>query len=568
MPEDKPLTFKSHNELPPMAASLGRMSVMATGSWRNAEPFYIDHTPPCTFKCPAGNDIAGFLRLTAEGKYSEAWELILRTSPFPGICGRVCPHPCESECNRNELGGKVNIHSIERFLADKCVDIQLPKAEIKYPDKKIAVIGSGPAGLSAAFHLTQAGYPVTVFESYPKAGGMMRVGIPDYRLPREALDREIAAIVSSGTEIKTGVKIGKDVDLQILRKEYPAIFIAVGNHSSRSLGIKNEDHPDIISGVEMLRRIAFGENPGIKGKVVVIGGGNTAMDTARSASRLGAEVKVLYRRTRSEMPAIEEEIDECLAEGIPIEFLTAPVGIHTKNGRITGVRCNRMKLGDPDSSGRRRPVPVEGSEFTIPTAQIISAIGESPDISFVAKDLKVEKWGIPADEFGITNVSGVFAGGDSSTGEGTVTHAIGSGRRAAIAIQKFLKGESLSSSDKIPPSLINVSPQIVRFENLNTAYFDYQFRIEADFKPIHDRRGNFSEIVSSFDEELALREAQRCLSCGSCVGCDNCYVFCPDAAVSHGDEPGKYIIDLKHCKGCGLCAEECPRFCMELKPVR
>ena len=568
MPEDKPITFKSYKELPPMAASLGRMSVMETGSWRNAEPFYIDHIPPCTFKCPAGNDISGFLRLTAEGKYSEAWKLILQTSPFPGICGRVCPHPCESECNRGDLGGKINIHSIEHFLADKCFNLEIAEPEIKYPDKKIAIIGSGPAGLSCAWHLNHAGYPVTVFESHPKAGGMMRVGIPDYRLPKNILDREISAIERCGSEIRTGVKIGRDIDLASLSQDYAAVFIAVGNHSSRSLGIKDEDHPDVISGVELLRRIAFGENPEIRGKVLVVGGGNTAMDAARSAHRLGADVKVIYRRTRQEMPAIEEEIDECLAEGIPLDFLTAPVGIHSKDGKITGVECIRMKLGDPDSSGRRRPVPVEGSEFNIPADQIISAIGESPDISFVSNGLKIENWGIPADDFGITNVPGIFAGGDASTGEGTVTHAIGSGRRSAIAIKKYLEGESISPLDKLPPSLVHVSPQITRFEDLNTAYFDFQFRIDADYLHIHDRKGNFSEIVSVMDESLALQEAQRCFSCGICVGCDNCYVFCPDAAVSHGDEPGKYIIDLKHCKGCGLCAEECPRFCIELKPVR
>ncbi len=569
MSGDKPKVFKSWRDLPPMAASFERMSVNDTGSWRNAEPLYINHTPPCTAKCPAGNDIAGFLKLASEGRFREAYELILETSPFPGICGRVCPHPCESECNRDTQGGRVNIHSIERFLAEVNADAPLPGKNLKYPDVKVAVIGSGPAGLSCAYHLARAGYPAQVFESYPLPGGMMRVGIPDYRLPKDVLDREIAALEAAGVEIATGVRVGNDIKFAALREKFAAVFIAVGFHRSRAMGIEGEDHPDVVAGVEILRRIALGENPKFKDKALVVGGGNTAMDAARSAARLGVEVTVVYRRSREEMPAISEEVEACLEEGVPIEFLTTPVKAHISGGRITEVECIRMRLGEPDSSGRRRPVPIEGSNFTIEAGQIITAIGEFPDLSFIDDKLKVESWGIPADEFGITNRPGVFAGGDAATGAGTVSHAIGSGRRAALAIESYLKGREIDRAMEIlPPSLRRVDSKVVRVEDLNLEYFEFRPRIEASALRINEREGNFNEIHRVLSESEALYEAQRCFSCGACPSCDNCYVFCPDAAIQiSAGEGQRYSIDLKHCKGCGVCAAECPRLCIEMKPV-
>ena len=569
MAEDKPIIFKTYRDLPLMPASLGRMTVNDTGSWRNVEPYYIDHTPPCNLKCPADNDIVNFLRLTSEGKFRQAWELILETSPFPGVCGRVCPHPCESECNRDKLGGVTNIHSIERFLADMNFEAPIQEVSIKYPDKRAAIIGSGPAGLACAWHLNRAGYPATVFESHPQAGGMMRVGIPDYRLPKDVLDREIAAIQAGGTEIKTSCRVGDDITFDELMKEYAAVFIAVGFHQSRALGAEGEEHPDVVPGIELLRRIALGEAHGLKEKVLVVGGGNTAMDAARSAQRLGAEVTVVYRRTRNEMPAISEEIDELLAEGIPIDFLTTPVKVHTNGDVIEKVECIRMKLGEPDSSGRRRPVPIEGSNFFVEADQVITAIGETPDLGFISDDLKVERWGVIADDFGVTNIPGVFAGGDAATGEGTVTHAIGSGRRAATAIINYIEGGELSEMDKLSPSLQRVDSKVVRFEDLNLDYFERQERIESSHIALEERRGKFREIYQTMDAARALYEAQRCMSCGTCPGCDNCFVFCPDAAIAYSDEPGqKYVIDIMHCKGCGLCASECPRMCVEMKPVR
>jgi len=569
MADNDKIVVSGYKDIPPMPVSRGSMVVNDTGSWRNAEPLYIDHTPPCNFKCPAGNDVVGFLRLAGEGKYEEAWKLILETSPLPGICGRVCPHPCESECNRIYLGGEIKIHSIERFLADSNFSQNLPKNKITHPKQKVAVIGSGPAGLSCAWQLNRFGYPVTIFEQHEKAGGMMRVGIPDFRLPKDILDGEIDTIVHAGTEIRTGIEIGKDISFTDLRKEYSAVFIAIGFHKSYSLGIPGEEHPDIMAGTDFLRRIALGERIELKKNVLVIGGGNTAVDTARTAKRLGADVKVIYRRTRNEMPAIPEEVDELLEEKIPLQFLTTPVKIHASGGTISKVVCIKMKLGEPDSSGRRRPKPVEGSNFIIEADQVFTAIGESSDLAFVKDEVKTERWGIPTDIFGRTDVPGIFAGGDTSTGEGTVSHAIGSGRKTALAIKSYLDGSDIADNDLISPSLKDVNPRVVLFEDLKLDYFESIEPIDLKHQSPDERIKNFSEIVAPISKNEALYESQRCMSCGTCPECDNCYVFCPDGAIRYSDEPGKkYLIDIKHCKGCGLCAAECPRYCIELNAIR
>ena len=569
MAEDKGTNVRGWKDLPPMPVSTGSMAVNDTGSWRNAEPVYTDHTPPCNFKCPAGNDVAGFLRLTSEGKYREAWELIRQTSPFPGVCGRVCPHPCESECNRLYLGGHLKIHAVERFLADRNMQEWTELSSIKYRDQSVAVIGSGPAGLSCAWHLNRMGYKVTVFEKHSWTGGMMRLGIPNFRLPKDILNREIKSIERAGVKIITGVGIGRDLEFSELRSQFEAVFISVGFHNSYSLGIEGEDHPDIVSGTSFLREHSLGNKVDLKKRVLVVGGGNTAMDTARTALRLGADPMVIYRRTREEMPAIAEEIDETMEEGIPIEFLTAPVTVMTDSGKITGVECLRMKLGDPDSSGRRRPVPIEGSNFTIEADQVFTAIGETADLSFLGGDVQIEKWGVTTDEFGRTNVPGIFAGGDAATGEGTVSHAIGSGRKTALAIEAYLKDETITEAELNPPSLQNVSPQVVTFDQLNIDYFDNREPVPIRGTAPDNRKGNFEEIHGTLSEKQALYESQRCMSCGSCPECDNCLIFCPDAAVKHVEnQSSKYLIDMKHCKGCGLCVSECPRYCMELHPVR
>jgi NADPH-dependent glutamate synthase beta subunit-like oxidoreductase len=576
------IVFRTEADMPYLPMSLGTTLVNKTGSWRYIRPLYVDKTPPCNYSCPAGEDIVGYLALIKEGKYKEAWELIKQENPFPGVCGRVCPHPCESECNRGELGGAIAIHTLERFLADWAASQRLSVSTSRRYDARVAVIGSGPAGLSCAYHLTRWGYPVTVFEALPVAGGMMRVGIPEYRLPRQVLDREIADIEALGVEIKTGMRLGDNLQMSEL-DDYDAIFIAVGLQRSRKLNIAGEDAEGVIHGLEFLKRVNLGEEIQVGPRVAVIGGGNTAIDAARTALRLGLEATILYRRSRAEMPAIADEIEEALAEGISIRYLVAPTRILSEDGRVSKLECIKMRLGEPDESGRRRPIPIEGSEFTIEVDTVIPAIAQEADLSFLEAGswkLEVEGGRIVIDAAGATPRLGIFAGGDVATPFGTVAHAIGSGKRAALAIDRYLRGEELSGFPPMDEAVHAVSkdidPTIVRFEDLNLAYFEELERTAQPQMPIEERVRGFEEVNLGFSGEEAQAEAERCFSCGTCNLCDTCLTFCPDVAIARLVAPpypvplarlngAGYEINYDYCKGCGVCAEECPRYAISIE---
>ncbi len=566
---DEVITFRSEADMPPMPASLGTTLYNKTGGWRYMRPLYRDKTPPCSHNCPAGEDISLQISLIAQGRFEEALELIRLENPFPGVTGRVCPHPCEAECNRAEYGGRVAIHDLERFVADHAAPKRPSVQASQRRDARVAIIGSGPAGLTCAYHLARWGYPVTVFEALPVPGGMMRVGIPDYRLPKDVLEREIAAIEALGVEIKTNMRLGDNLGLDDL-KDYKAIFIAVGLSKSRRLNIPGEEAAGVIPGLEFLKRLNLGEEVRVGPRVVVVGGGNTAMDAARSALRLGAKVTVLYRRSCQEMPAIPEEVDEALEEGVDIQFLVAPVEVLVRDGRAAGLRCVRMRLGEPDESGRPRPIPIEGSEFTVEADTIIPAIGQEADLSFLDGQVEVERGRILIDLAGATSRPGIFAGGDVATPFGTVAHAIGSGKRAAMAIDRYLRGEEpptlppLEESVRFSPR--PVEPELVRFEDLNLAYFEWDERRESAVRPPEERVKDFDEVALGLDEEQALAEASRCFNCGTCILCDNCLNFCPDVAVfrRNGSYPF-YEINYDYCKGCGICAEECPRDAISLE---
>jgi 2-oxoacid:acceptor oxidoreductase delta subunit (pyruvate/2-ketoisovalerate family) len=563
------INIKSYRDLPIAPASLGKMSVNKTASWRNAEPYYEDKAAPCNLSCPAGTNVVDFIHLLGESKYEEGLRLILNTNPFPGVCGRVCPHPCEAECNRGNMGGKVNVHMLERYLADSGFDLDLkPDFIAGEKSQSVGVIGAGPAGLSCAYQLARRGYPVTIYDALQEPGGMMRLGIPDYRLPKAVLQREIEFILAHGIKLKLNTAVGRDISFEELRKRHDAVFIGTGFNLSRSLGAEGQELEDVIPGIEVLRKISFHDNIELADRIVVVGGGNTAMDVARSVLRMGSKPRVVYRRSREEMPAIAEEVDDLLAEGIPIDFLTLPVKVHgSAKGKVLKVECVRMALGEPDSYGRRRPVPIEGSNFDIDADMVITAIGEQPDLRFLSSDVKAESWGVIVDGYGRTNVPGIYAGGDTATGEGTVTHAVGRGRQAAIAIDAYLQKSELPPCDEIERSLKDHSRHKVEWKEINPAYFNLEERIEPRGIDLPERVRGFEEVYTGLSEEAALQEAQRCFSCGTCPECDNCLVFCPDAAISR-KEGGRYQINYDYCKGCGLCVAECPRNAISIKVLK
>lgn len=511
--------------------------VNKTGSWRYLRPVHEEKLPPCNNACPAGNNIQGFISLIREEKLLDAWRLIKETSPFPGICGRVCPHPCEKECNRGKYDEAMAIHTLERLVADYAFNEKVSdKAKVPLEKERVAIIGSGPAGLSCAYFLAKEGYQVAVFEALPALGGMLRVGIPKYRLPRKVLDKEIADIKALGVTFKTNAKINDVKDL----KDYDAIFVATGAHISRKLDVPGEDAAGVISGTEFLRQLNLSGKSQIGKNVLVIGGGNTAIDAARSALRLGSTATIVYRRTRDEMPAVEDEIEAAGKEGIEIIYLAAPTKIIAQDSRIKEVEFVRMKLGAPDASGRKKPIPIEGSTFKMKADTVITAIGESSDIGLLPKEVKLSEKGAKVKEMQ------VFGGGDAVTGAGRVVDAIASGRRAAYSIMSLLGGRKVEDKPV---------KELARFEDVNTAYFPRQSPVKASELSFEKRTVNFSEIIRGIPTEKGVKESQRCFSCGVCCECNNCLYFCPDICVSVKE--GKYDFDYDYCKGCGICSHEC-----------
>ena len=548
------VTLERESDYPLWAVSLTNTLVNRTGSWRIFKPRYLDKMPPCNDACPAHEKIQGYMELAKQKKYLEGYELIIDDNPFPSITGRVCFHPCEAACNRIDYDEALGIHNVERFLGDygvKKAKRVKPSSEI---GKQIAIIGSGPAGLSCAYYLAKMGYKVTIYEHFSQPGGMLRVGIPSYRLPKDVLDKEIKKLEALDVKIKANFTLGKDVFLDELKHGFDAVFIATGAHKSRNLAVPNEAVKGVFSGLEFLAKINLGRRPRIGQEVLVIGGGNTALDAARSAFRLGAKPKILYRRTRQEMPAVADEVTEVEKEGIPIHFLIAPVKVIKSKGRATKLECQKMKLGKPDASGRRRPVPIKGSNFRINCDSIISAIGEEIDLSCLTEDLKCTGWSIEADEWGRTSVLNIFAAGDCVTGPKMVVDAIGAGKRSAIAIDSFLLGKEIKTEPKA---------ELAQFANLNLAYFELNPRTAMPSLEIKARKKNFKEVHLGYNEPLTNTEAERCFSCGICDKCDNCFVFCPDLAVMKSDN--KYEFDFDFCKGCGVCAYECPRYAISME---
>ena len=535
----------------PFAITLDPGSSLAnrTGSWRTERPVYVDRLPPCNQACPAGENIQSWLYVAEEGSYETAWRRIMADNPFPAVMGRVCYHPCETACNRGQLDQAVGINSVERFLGDEAIrrgwTVEPPATS---SGKRVLVVGAGPSGLSAAYHLRLLGHDVQVREAGPLAGGMMRFGIPTYRLPREVLEAEVARITGLGVDLRLDTKVD-DLQAVMAEGEFDAAFLAVGAHIGKRAYIPAGESARILDAVGMLRSMEGEDKPLLGRRVVVYGGGNTAMDAARTAKRLGAtEAIVVYRRTRDRMPAHDIEVEEALAEGVLMRWLSTITRVD--EGRMV---VERMEL---DESGFPQPT---GETEELEADSLVLALGQDVDLSLLehVPGLEVAGGVVQVGPDLMTGCPGVFAGGDMVPAERTVTVAVGHGKRAARSIDAWLRGGRYEPAPKHP---------VATFDRLNTWYYSDAPKTVQPVLDAARRASTFDEVVGGLDEATAKFEARRCLSCGNCFECDNCYGVCPDNAVIKLGPGNRYAIDLDYCKGCGICVNECPCGAIDLEP--
>ena len=534
----------------PFAITLDVGSSLAnhTGSWRTSRPVYLNRLPPCNHQCPAGENIQAWLFHAESGDYEQAWRVLVQDNPFPAVMGRVCYHSCEGACNRGKLDAPVGINSVERFLGDQAVS-QGWKFAPPAPatGKSILVVGAGPSGLSAAYHLACQGHKVTVFEAGPLPGGMMRFGIPQYRLPRDVLDAEVQRIVDLGVVIRYNTKVSNVLEAK-LQGGFDAVFLAVGAHIAKRAYIPAGDSAKVLDAVAVLRSMEGEDKPMLGRKVVVYGGGNTAIDVARTAKRLGAtESIIVYRRNREKMPAHDFEVEEALQEGVMIKWLST-----IKQAGESSITVEKMAL---DEKGFPQPT---GEFETLEADSVVLALGQDVDLSLIegVPGLTVEDGVVQVNPQMMTGHAGIFAGGDMVPAERNVTVAIGHGKKAARNIDAWLRGELYRPAAK---------SEVAGFDKLNPWYYSDAPKTVRPMLDIARRQSTFEEVQGGLDEGTALFEARRCLSCGNCFECDNCYGVCPDNAVIKLG-PGKgFDFNYDYCKGCGICVAECP--CGAIKMV-
>jgi NADPH-dependent glutamate synthase beta subunit-like oxidoreductase len=535
----------------PFAITLQPGSSLAnkTGSWRDKRPVYVHRLPPCNHACPAGENIQQWLYHAESGDYEAAWRELVKDNPLPATMGRVCYHPCETSCNRGQVDESVGIHGVERFLGDEAIRQGWTlQSEHEPTGTRVLVVGAGPSGLSAAYQLARRGHAVTIREAGPMAGGMMRFGIPRYRLPRDILDAEIARILDLGVTLVCDAKVTNILD-EMRDGSFDAAFLAVGAHIGKRAYIPAGEAAHILDAVSLLRDMEGAQPPLLGRRVVVYGGGNTAMDAARTAKRLGAsEAIVVYRRNRDRMPAHDFEVEEALEEGVMMKWLSTIK--HVEGGKLL---LEKMEL---DASGFPQPT---GETEELEADSLVLALGQDADLSLLdgVPGLDIEDGVVVVDERMMTGHEGIFAGGDMVPAERTVTVGVGHGKQAARNIDAWLRGAQFTHA---------AVPELAEFDQLNTWYYADAPRTVAPHLDEIRRQGSFDEVTLGLDETNALFEARRCLSCGNCFGCDNCYGVCPDNAVLKVDEADGYAFDLDYCKGCGICVAECPCGAIEMVP--
>lgn len=527
-------------ESAPWAVTLNVGSSLAneTGSWRTERPVYVHMLPPCNKACPAGENVQAWLYHAEEGDYEAAWREIMVNNPLPATMGRVCYHPCQTACNRGQVDEAVGINAIERFLGDKAIEQGWNVSVDAAPSgKHVLVVGAGPSGLSAAYHLRRLGHEVTVKDAGPMAGGMMRFGIPKYRLPREVLDAEIKRIEDLGVRFEFNSKVENVDDVA---DDFDAVFLAVGAHIGRHADIPAGGSAKVMDAVQLLADMEGEDKPMLGRRVVIYGGGNTAIDAARTAKRLGAEEAVIvYRRNRDRMPAHDSEVTEAEEEGIMMRWLSTIK--HIDGGKLTVEKMELDENGFPQPTGEFEELGADS---------VVMALGQESDLGLVerARDIEIDKGVVQVDGQMMTGRRGVFAGGDMVPSERTVTVAIGHGKKAARYIDAFLHGTEYHK----PP----VTGDATYDRLTNWYYADAPHRVRAKIESAR-RASTFDEVVQGLDQDSALFEARRCMSCGNCFGCDNCFGVCPDNAIKK-IKPGEYEFKYDYCKGCGICVEECP----------
>jgi 2-oxoacid:acceptor oxidoreductase delta subunit (pyruvate/2-ketoisovalerate family) len=537
----------------PFAITLDVGSSLAnrTGSWRTNRPVYVDRLPPCNNACPAGENIQGWLYPAESGDYEAAWRVLTEDNPLPAVMGRVCYHPCEDACNRAQLDAAVNINSVERFLGDEAIRRGWRFAPpARESGKRVLVVGAGPSGLSAAYHLRRLGHRVAIHEAGPFAGGMMRFGIPKYRLPRDVLEAEVRRILDMGVELELETKV-ENILSSVRMGEFDAAFLAVGAHIGKRAYIPAGSAAKMLDAVSLLRSMEGGERPMLGRRVVVYGGGNTAIDVARTAKRLGAtESIIVYRRTREKMPAHDSEVEEALQEGVMIRWLST-----IREAGEASITVEKMVL---DEKGFPQPT---GELETLAADSVVLALGQDVDLSLLkgVPGLVIRDGVVQVGPNMMTGYLGIFAGGDMVPSERTVTVAVGHGKKAARHIDSWLRDSRYVAAPK---------HELATFDKLNTWYYSDAPKTVRPTLDVVRRQSTFDEVVGSLDEKNALYEARRCLSCGNCFECDNCYGVCPDNAVIKLGPGKRFEFNFDYCKGCGLCAAECPCGAIQMVPER
>jgi formate dehydrogenase beta subunit len=540
----------------------GTSLAFKTGSWRIQLPIHQHRPAPCHNACPAGEDAQAYLGLLATGQAQQAWEAIVSANPLPAITGRVCHHPCESACNRGQYDEAIGIHGVERFLGDEAIRLgwAYPVAQLADDARKVAVVGAGPAGLSAAYHLLRTGYRVSLFDSLPEAGGTCRMAIPPYRLPRTVLDAEVGRLLETGIDFRAQQQLGRDMSLDELRQDFGAIFLAPGTQKNREWSIDGAVPRDLHVGLDLLKEWMTVGSMIQATSVAIIGGGNTAVDMARVLRRCGVpQVHIITHEAlpatgipaEDAMRAIPREIAQAQEEGVIIHPHRGILRLILRGERVVGVEMAHMKkLQRPD--GRVERVVFEGTETVIHVDQVIPAIGQQVDDTGLAELLHRQPFFAPDPQGALPGYPGVFVGGDARPDRGSVSAAVGDGRRGASAIDRFLRGMDPEA---------DVAVAAVGFEQLNLNYFEPAPRSDAPILPPEQRKGQ-EEIEGGLAPNQAGHEAGRCLSCGNCFACDNCWTLCPDSAVlktaERATDGSHYVFDYDYCKGCGLCANECP----------